>query len=274
MNEKLCVIGLGKMGSTLVKGLIQTKTLKREQIIGTDLFEYDSEKNSNYSDIKTISDNAKAVKESDIVLLAVKPQVIDKVLEEISSSCENKIVISIAAGVSLRHLDKALPTSSKIIRAMPNTPILVGEGVIAISKKKNVHENDLRTVKEILESVGKVYLVEEDIMDAITALSGSGPAYVYMMIEALSDGGVLMGLPRELSTEFAARTLLGAARMVLETGKHPGELKDMVTSPGGTAIKGIEVLESHGLRGILMDAVKEATIRSKELNSQRGVDVD
>jgi pyrroline-5-carboxylate reductase len=274
MNEKLCVIGLGKMGSTLVKGLIQTKTLKREQIIGTDLFEYDSERNSNYCDIKTISDNAKAVKESDIVLLAVKPQVIDKVLEEISPFCEDKIVISIAAGVSLRHLDKALPTSSKIIRAMPNTPILVGEGVIAISKKKNVHENDLRTVKEILESVGKVYLVEEDIMDAITALSGSGPAYVYMMIEALSDGGVLMGLPRELSTEFAARTLLGAARMVLETGKHPGELKDMVTSPGGTAIKGIEVLESHGLRGILMDAVKEATIRSKELNSQRGVDVD
>jgi pyrroline-5-carboxylate reductase len=112
------------------------------------------------------------------------------------------------------------------------------------------------------------------MMDAITALSGSGPAYVYIMIEALSDGGVLMGLPRELSTEFAARTLLGAARMVLETQKHPGELKDMVTSPGGTSIKGIEVLESHGLRGILMDAVKEATIRSKELNSQRGVDID
>ncbi|PNS00813.1 pyrroline-5-carboxylate reductase [Petrotoga mexicana DSM 14811] len=274
MDEKLCVIGLGKMGSTLVKGLIQTKTLKREQIIGTDVFEYDSERNSNYCDIKTMSDNAKAVKESDIVLLAVKPQVIDEVLEEISPFCENKIVISIAAGVSLRHLDKALPVSSKIIRAMPNTPILVGEGVIAISKKKNVDENDLRTVKKILESVGKVYLVEEYMMDAITALSGSGPAYVYIMIEALSDGGVLMGLPRELSTEFAARTLLGAARMVLETQKHPGELKDMVTSPGGTSIKGIEVLESHGLRGILMDAVKEATIRSKELNSQRGVDID
>jgi len=274
MDGKLCVIGLGKMGSTLVKGLIQTKTLKREQIIGTDLFQNHCERNSNYCDIKTMSDNVKAVKESDIILLAVKPQVIDKVLDEISHFCENKIVISIAAGVSLCHLDKALPISSKVIRAMPNTPILVSEGVIAISKKKNVDENDLRTVKEILESVGKVYLVEEDMMDAITALSGSGPAYVYIMIEALSDGGVLMGLPRELSTEFAARTLLGAAKMVLETQKHPGELKDMVTSPGGTSIKGIEVLESHGLRGILMDAIKEATIRSKELNLQRGVDID
>lgn len=274
MDIKLCVIGLGKMGSTLVKGFIQSKTLEREQIIGTDLFEYESEKNTNYCDIRTMSNNVQAVKESDIILLAIKPQIINKVLREISPHCENKIVISIAAGVSLHHLERALPISTKIIRAMPNTPILVGEGVIAISKNKNINDKDLNIVKEILESVGNVYLVEEYMMDTITALSGSGPAYVYIMIEALSDGGVLMGLPRELSTELAARTFLGAARMVLEEDRHPGALKDMVTSPGGTSIRGIEVLESHGIRGILMDAVKEATKRSRELNSQRGGNFD
>jgi len=167
-----------------------------------------------------------------------------------------------------------LPSSAKIIRAMPNTPILVGEGVIAISRNKNVSDEEISMVKNLLESVGRVYLVEEDMMDVITALSGSGPAYVYIIIEALADGGVLMGLPRDLSLEFAARTVLGSAKMVLESNKHPGELKDMVTSPGGTAIRGIEVLENRGIRGIIMNAVKEAANRSQEINSQRGVKFD
>ncbi|PNR93191.1 pyrroline-5-carboxylate reductase [Petrotoga sp. 9PWA.NaAc.5.4] len=271
MGKRLCIIGLGKMGSTLVKGLVQSGTLESDKIIGTDIFVNDVEKNPDFCNITTMNNNAKAVELSDIVLLAVKPQIINKVLEEIRTLCDGKIVISIAAGITLGHLEKALPTSCRIIRAMPNTPVLVREGVIAICSGKNVTEEDLTIVKGILESVGTVFVVEEEMMDTITALSGSGPAYVYIMIEALSDGGVLMGLPRALSTELAARTLVGAAKMVLESGKHPGELKDMVTSPGGTAIRGIENLESHGIRGILMDAVKEATKRARELNSQRGV---
>ncbi|HOB15775.1 MAG TPA: pyrroline-5-carboxylate reductase [Defluviitoga sp.] len=274
MYKKLCIIGLGKMGSTLAKGLINAGILKKEQIIGTDISVENFEMNPVYCSIETLNDNIKAVQQCDIVLLSVKPQVIDKVLKEISSFCKEKIVISIAAGITINHLERALPSSTKIIRAMPNTPILVGEGVIAISKNKNVSDDELDMVKSILESVGKVYVVEEELMDVITALSGSGPAYVYIIIEALADGGVLMGLPRNLSLELATRTVLGSAKMVLESDKHPGELKDMVTSPAGTAIRGIEVLESRGIRGTIMDAVKEATKRSQEINSQRGVNFD
>lgn len=274
MDKKLCIIGLGKMGSTLAKGLINAGILKKEQIIGTDISVENFEMNPVYCNIETLNDNIKAVQQCDIVLLSVKPQVIDKVLKEISSFCKEKIVISIAAGITINHLERALPSSTKIIRAMPNTPILVGEGVIAISKNKNVSDDELDMVKSILESVGKVYVVEEELMDVITALSGSGPAYVYIIIEALADGGVLMGLPRNLSLELATRTVLGSAKMVLESDKHPGELKDMVTSPAGTAIRGIEVLESRGIRGTIMDAVKEATKRSQEINSQRGVNFD
>lgn len=274
MYKKLCIIGLGKMGSTLAKGLINAGILKKEQIIGTDISVENFEMNPVYCSIETLNDNIKAVQQCDIVLLSVKPQVIDKVLKEISSFCKEKIVISIASGITINHLERALPSSTKIIRAMPNTPILVGEGVIAISKNKNVSDDELDMVKSILESVGKVYVVEEELMDVITALSGSGPAYVYIIIEALADGGVLMGLPRNLSLELATRTVLGSAKMVLESDKHPGELKDMVTSPAGTAIRGIEVLESRGIRGTIMDAVKEATKRSQEINSQRGVNFD
>jgi pyrroline-5-carboxylate reductase len=274
MDKKLCIIGLGKMGSTLAKGLVNAGILKKEQIVGTDICVDNFEMNPVYCNIETLNDNIKAVQQCDIVLLSVKPQVIDKVLKEISSFCKDKIVISIAAGITIEHLEKALPSSAKIIRAMPNTPILVGEGVIAISRNKNVSDEEISMVKNLLGSVGRVYLVEEDMMDVITALSGSGPAYVYIIIEALADGGVLMGLPRDLSLEFAARTVLGSAKMVLESNKHPGELKDMVTSPGGTAIRGIEVLENRGIRGIIMNAVKEAANRSQEINSQRGVKFD
>ncbi len=263
---KLAVIGLGKMGTTLIKGILYNGILNSEQIIGCSIDVEEKESNPAYEGIKTIPDNRKGAEEADIILLAVKPQVMDIVLNEIKVVVPKKLVISIAAGVSLTHLDRILPSSCRIVRVMPNMPAMVREGISAVTLGEGTTEEDKEIVFRLLNGVGEVIEVEEELMNAITGLSGSGPAYAYIMIEALADGGVLTGLSREQSLRLAARTMLGAAKMVLETGKHPGELKDMVTSPGGTAIRGIEVLENHGVRGILIDAVKKATERSRELD--------
>ncbi len=265
---KLTVIGLGKIGSTLVQGMLEAGIYKSTEITGCDINVPDMENNTDFGGIKTINDNRKGAGEADVVLLAVKPQVIDDVLEEIKSVMAGKLVVSIAAGVTTGHLNDVLPGTSRIIRAMPNTPALVKEGITAIAPHRRATSEDIEIVKEMLGGVGEVIVVKEESMDAITGLSGSGPAYVYLIIEALADGGVLTGLSRDFSLKLAAQTVLGSARMVLETNKHPGELKDMVTSPGGTSIRAVEVLESHGLRGILIDAVKEATERSKEMNGK------
>lgn len=262
---KICVIGLGKMGSTLVQGILQNKNYKPEDIIGCDIKVENKEKNEKYNGIKTVNNNKKGVKEADTILLAVKPGIIDKIIKEIKPETENKLVISIAAGVTIEHLQNHLPSSSRIIRVMPNTPALVKAGVSALTPGPEVRPQEIEMVKNILQEIGKVVEVKEELMDAVTGLSGSGPAYGYIIIEALADGGVLKGLPREEAIKLAAQTMLGAARMVLETDKHPGELKDMVTSPGGTTITGVEALEEEGLRGILIKAVKRAAEKSEEL---------
>ncbi len=263
----LSVIGLGKIGTTLVKGMIEANILSNKDIIAADIKVRDDEENKEYAGIKTSSDNVKAVREADVILLAVKPQLIDKVLKGIKRSVEGKLIISVAAGISTNHLEKNLPPSCRVVRVMPNTPALVKSAISAITAGSKAGNKDLELVKTLFAGVGEVIVVEEEKMDAITGLSGSGPAYVYLIAEALADGGVLAGLPRDLSLKLAAQTLMGSAKMILETGKHPGELKDMVTSPAGTSIRAIEVLESHGLRGILIDAVKEATNRSREMNN-------
>jgi pyrroline-5-carboxylate reductase len=263
---KLNVIGLGEMGSTLVRGMIDAQIFEPYEIIGSDYKVKEMDSNPEFNGIRSSNDNKIAAASADIILLAIKPQVMDNVLREISSLADDKLIISIAAGVTTGHLEEKLPPTARVVRVMPNTPALVKEGISAITAGSKADEKDMNFVKNILSGVGKVIVVEEEQMDAITGLSGSGPAYAYLMIEALADGGVLTGISRDVSIHLAAQTLLGAAKMVLETGLHPGELKDMVTSPGGTAIRGIEVLESHGLRGKLIDAVKEATERSKELN--------
>ncbi|MCF8008794.1 MAG: pyrroline-5-carboxylate reductase [Halanaerobiales bacterium] len=264
---KLCIIGLGKIGTAMVHGILNSKLYSKEEIIGCDINVKNLKDNKKYENIETINDNVDGAKRADAILLAVKPQVIDHVLEEVSEAVKGKLVISIAAGISNSHLKEKLPLDVRTIRVMPNTPILVKAGISAVAAGRNATQDDIKLVYKIFSGVGQVVKVDEKLMDAITGLSGSGPAFIYIMIEALADGGVLTGISRELAIKLTAQTMLGSAKMVLETKNHPGLLKDMVPSPGGTSIRGIEVLEKHGIRGILIDAVKEATLRSKELNT-------
>jgi pyrroline-5-carboxylate reductase len=203
---------------------------------------------------------------SDVVVLAVKPHVVPAVAEEIADALTpDHLLVSLAAGVGLEALKSSLKTD-RVIRVMPNTPAMVGAGAAAYCAASGATDDDAALVEELLGAVGKCVRVREEHMDAVTGLSGSGPAYVYVAIEALSDGAVKMGLPRQQATRLAAQTVLGAARMVLETGKHPGELKDAVTTPGGTTIAGLHALERAGVRRAFMDAVEAATQRSDQLS--------
>jgi pyrroline-5-carboxylate reductase len=265
--KKLAIIGLGKMGTALLQGILDTGIYQPHELIGCDILVDDREKNDQYYSIETTRDSVYASGKAEVVLLAIKPQVMPGVLKSVSKQLQDKLVISIAAGITIGSIKEKL-LHSRVIRVMPNTPSLVKAGIAAISAGPDATGADLELVKKLFSGVGEVVQVEEKLMDAVTGLSGSGPAYIYIIIEALSDGGVLMGLPRELATRLAASTVLGAARMVLETGKHPGELKDMVTSPGGTTIKAVEELEKNNLRGTLISAVKAAAQRSRELNSK------
>ncbi len=264
---ELCVIGLGKIGTALIQGILNSGLYSQEEIIGSDIKVENTDINEEYFNIKTTNNNVEGVQKADAVLLAIKPQVMDHVLEEISEAVKGKLIISIAAGISNSHLKEKLPLDVRTIRVMPNTPVLVKSGISAVAPGRNATDSDVKLVENILDGVGEVVEVKEHLMDAITGLSGSGPAFIYIMIEALADGGVLAGISREMAIQLTAQTMLGSAKMVLETQDHPGLLKDMVTSPAGTSIRGIEVLEKHGIRGILIDAVKEAALRSKELNS-------
>ena len=274
-NKVISFIGAGKMGTVLIDGILKMGVVSPEKIIAT---RHNKDKlaelNKEYF-IHTISlqdnkeANIEAVAKGDIIILAVKPQKIFEVLDEVSKAIDgSKVLISIAAGISSRLIEARLNKGVHFIRAMPNTPAQALAGVTAISKGKYATQEDVDLAKEIFESVGKVVEIDEELMDAVTGLSGSGPAYIYLIIEALSDGGVKMGLPREISLVLAAQTVLGAAKMVLETGKHPGELKDMVTSPSGTTIFGIHALEEGSVRGALIRAVEEATKRSKEIREE------
>jgi pyrroline-5-carboxylate reductase len=215
--------------------------------------------------VQTGNSNREIAAWGDIVVLAVKPQVLDGVLKEVGAELAKALVVSIVAGVPISRIADACGRGARVIRAMPNTPALVQQGMTALAIGDGVQEKDVASVRGIFESVGKVVLVEERLMDAVTGLSGSGPAYVFLAIEALADGGVKMGVPRAIAEVLAAQTVLGAAQMVLETGQHPARLKDQVASPGGTTIAGLHRLEQGGLRATLIDAVEAATRRSQEL---------
>ncbi len=254
------------MAEALMKGLLNKGVFKPEQIFCSEPLESRREYlESNYK-IKTFSDNKKAVAGADIILLAVKPQVMDSVLTELKEAVsQNHLVISIAAGVTLGKLEGLLGGSAKVIRVMPNTPALVLEGAAALSKGKNADKADMECALTIFKAVGKAVEVPESLMDAVTGLSGSGPAYCFSFIEALIQAGIKEGLPRPTATELAIQTVIGSAKMCMETGRHPMELTAMVTSPGGTTIQGLYQLERSGFSGIVMDAVTAATKRSKEL---------
>jgi pyrroline-5-carboxylate reductase len=269
MNDKeLGIIGVGKIGSTLLKRLLLTNTLTKDKI---SIYDTDSTKLNTISKsygVEPATNNTELIKASKYILIAVIPQVIDNVLKEIGNLVnKSQTIISIAAGVSIDHIQKYLDEKVAIIRVMTNIPALVGAAATGLSFNKNVKPEDLEYVKKIFEAVGIVVELQEKHLDAVTGLSGSGPAYIFIIIEALADGGVKMGLPREISQRLAAQTVLGAAKLLLETSKHPGELKDMVSTPGGTTITAIHEIESAKLRATLIRAVEAATLKSRSLNS-------
>jgi len=266
-------LGAGNMAEALIKGLLKTGIISADSISASDVRLDRLEQLRSLYGVHTLSDNAHLVKRVDVVILAVKPQIVAPVLREVASEVTpEKLVVSLAAGVSTATLRALLPKGVRLIRTMPNTPALVLEGATAIARSDGLKPGDAETAREIFEAVGKVAVLEEELLDAVTGLSGSGPAYVALVIEALADGGVKMGLDRATAMTLAAQTVLGSAKLLLETGAHPGQLKDMVTSPGGTAITGIAALEEGGVRRTLINAVERATLRSRELGRAGGED--
>ena len=267
-RTQIAVIGSGQMGEALIGGWLAAKTVPADALFATDAGAERRDVMKRRFGVRTGSDNREAASWADVVVLAVKPQILDAVAKDLSSALAGKLVLSIAAGVTIAHLAKLAPKGARIVRAMPNTPVLVRDGVSALSFGAGVTEKDQQLARRLFEAVGRAVVVEEKLMDAVTGLSGSGPAYVFLAIEALADGGVKMGLPRTVADLLAAQTVLGAARMVLETGEHPAKLKDRVASPGGTTIAGLHRLEQGGLRAALMAAVEAAAKRSEELGRE------
>lgn len=265
-RKRIAVIGAGNMGSALLKGMLRMPRAKPELFIVSDKDSSRLKPLAKEFKVKTTDSNRKAVKGADIIILAVKPQVLDSVLDEIKGELrEGQAIISVVAGARTDHISSSLKKRISVVRAMPNISALVGESATAISKGKHSSKADMKLAREILESVGLVVEVQESLMDAVTGLSGSGPMYVFLIAEGLSDAGVKVGLSRETASKLAVQTLLGAAKMLRDTGKHPAELKDLVTSPGGTSIAALHSLEKSGLKGTLIDAVEAATKRSAEL---------
>jgi len=265
-NKTVGFLGSGNMGEALIHGLLHGHLCRPEQIICSDVRPERLKMIRETYGVRGTSHNAEVVKQSDIVLLAVKPQIMKPVVEEIAKYLDlSKLIISIAAGVPLEAIESCAKKDLKIVRVMPNICVSVREGASAISGGKHILKEDLMIAKTIFDSVGKSIFIEENLLDAVTGLSGSGPAYIFVIIDALADAGVKVGLSRTDSLILASQTVLGAAKLLIETGEHPGKLKDMVTSPGGTAIAGLHTMEQGGVRTTLINAVEVATERSKAL---------
>jgi pyrroline-5-carboxylate reductase len=259
-------LGAGKMATALARGWLKAALTRLDHLMASDPLPEARQAFSAACEVQAGADNREVVKSSDLLILAVKPQSMAGLLTEIRPAVTNgHLIVSIAAGISLNQLAAGLGAERRLIRVMPNTPCLVGASASAYSPGGTVTAEDVALVDRLLKAVGLAFCLPESMLDAVTGLSGSGPAFVYVVIEALSDGGVRMGLPRDVAAALAAQTVFGAAKMVLETGSHPAVLKDMVASPGGTTIAGLHALERSGLRAALIDAVEAATKRSAEL---------
>ncbi len=265
-KKKIAILGAGNMGEALAKGLLRAGKIPPEFLTCTDARAERREEIHKRYGVQVTGDNRAAAAQADLVVLAVKPQVIESLLDEIAPAVDaKKLVISIAAGVPIAALARKLGAGVRIVRTMPNTPALVGAGATALARGPHATDGDLEQALALFEAVGVAVVVEEHHLDAVTGLSGSGPAFVFMAIEALADGGVKVGLARPVAMALAAQAVMGSAKLVLETGEHPGRLKDQVTSPGGTSIAGVHALEQHGFRAALIAAVEAATRRSREL---------
>jgi pyrroline-5-carboxylate reductase len=266
-NKKIAFIGAGNMGEALLGGLLTAKLTDPANIIATDIRPERLQDLQNKWKIRTSLDNRQAAQDADVILLCVKPQTISEVLAQLKGIIRGEqLVISILAGITTDTITYALTGKNPVVRAMPNIPAVVQTAATAICMGKFAQEEHRLIATRIFQSIGQVEVVAETQMDVVTGLSGSGPSYIYMIIEALSDGGVLMGLPRDVATRLASQTVLGSARLVQETRIHPAVLRDQVTTPGGTAIAAIKELEASGLRPMLIRAVETATRRSKELS--------
>ena len=262
---KLGFIGAGNMAQAIIGGILKKGIMSKDDIIASAATEKTINKVSEEYGIKTTLDN-REVAEAEILFLSVKPVYYQSVIDEIKDIVSSEqIIVTIAAGKSVAWVEEAFGGVKKIIRTMPNTPALVGEGITAVCPNSNVADKDLAKVMEILESFGEAEVINENIMDAVVAVSGSSPAYVFMFIEAMADAAVAEGMPRAQAYKFAAQSVLGSAKMVLEIGKHPGELKDMVCSPAGTTIEAVRILEKEGLRSSVMECMKACADKSRNM---------
>jgi len=266
---KVAFIGCGAMGEAILKGILGSKITKPEEISVSLPTKSRREYLAQEYGVKTFSKNTEAVVNADVVVLAIKPQMFTSAITEevVAAIAEKAIVVSVMGSVDLARLHGVIPKQA-IIRVMPNTPLAVGAGMTAIAPDEIATRSNIETVKAIFCSCGEVVETQESYMEAITAISGCGPAYVFMIIDALADAGVNAGLTRALSIKLAAQTFAGAGKMVIETGLHPAQLRDQVTSPGGTTIAGIQALELHGVRGAMYDAVNAVLLRSEKLKGK------
>jgi pyrroline-5-carboxylate reductase len=274
-SQRIGMLGAGNMAGALIRGLLASKSVTADQIVASDVrADHLKELETKYG-IKTFSDNRQLAAASNLVVLAVKPQVIDRVLDQMADAfAPDTLLVSIAAGVPIRSLEARLPSHVRVVRAMPNTAAIALAGATGIAAGSRATQQDIDVTQALFAAIGRSVVLDETLIDAVTGLSGSGPAYVMVMIEALADGGVKVGLHRDTALLLAAQTVYGSAKLLLETGEHPGRLKDMVTSPGGTAIAGLHTLETGGIRRTLIDAVEAATRRAVELGEAMAKKLD
>ncbi|GCD09344.1 pyrroline-5-carboxylate reductase [Clostridium tagluense] len=269
MDKTIGFIGCGNMAQAMIGGIVKSDLVSSKKVIGSNPSDRSLNKVKEEYNILVTKDNVEVAKFSDILILAVKPYKYFEVIHEIKPYLKKAVVIvTIAAGITLAGMSGALGDCAKVIRTMPNTPALVGEGMSALCANKNITKEELQDVVSIFESFGKVEILEENLIEIVPAVSGSSPAYVYMFIEALGDGAVLQGMPRDKAYRMAAQAVLGAAKMVLETGEHPGKLKDNVCSPGGTTIEAVYTLEKNNFRGSVISAMESCTEKAIKMGKK------
>lgn len=264
ITKKIGVIGFGNMSGAILRGALKNGVLEKENVLVYDI-RSDIHKLASEIGVKVAASNEDLCNRSSMVLLAVKPQQVEQVLKDCGKSLDEKVVLSIVAGITSERLAGMIDGETRVLRSMPNTPAMVFEGAFGVCNDSDATDNEKKVCEELFSSIGKVEWVPEKMIDIVCGLSGGGPAYVAMFIEAMADGAVRMGMPRKTAYNLAAQTCLGTAKMILEEDIHPGVLKDMVTSPGGTTIEGIQSLEDGGFRGIVMDCISTATNKSKML---------